>query len=218
MTRRPFSNESEQKPAEILDLVHDDICGPMKTRKPGGMRYFLSFIDDFSRYSWIYIIHQKSETAACFQNFVQMMQTQFGKVPKALRSDQGGEYRAGSMAQFCKDKGILQQFTTAFTPQQNDVAERKNGHLVEMARCMLLGAEMQHRYWGEAINTANFLQNILPIRVKGKTTFEIFYGTRPDVSDLHVFGSKAFVHVPKEQRTKLEEKASKMTLVLFSST
>lgn len=217
MARVPFPKKAKKQSENILDLIHTDICGPMQTVTPGGNRYFLTVIDDFSRYSWVYLLQMKSEAVDCIKNFVQLMKTSVGKVPKIIRSDQGGEYCCKELERFCLENGIQQQFTTAYSPQQNGIAERKNRSLVEMARCMLIDAGMHKRYWAEAINTANYIQNILPSRAIEKTPFEIWKGIKPDVTNLHVFGTQAYVFVPKEKRGKFEEKAEKMTFVGYSS-
>lgn len=217
MARLPFPKQAEQKSTAVLDLIHSDVCGPMNTPTPGGCRYFVTFIDDYSRYSWIFFLRKKSEVEECFKRFVSMAKTQFGKTVKVLRSDQGGEYKSGSLESFCSQEGILQQYTTAYTPQQNGVSERKNRSLVEMGRCMLLDANMGYRYWAEAVNTANYLQNMLPTRVRKKTPYEILFKEKPDFQNLHVFGSQACVYVPSEKRTKLEPKSVRMTFVGYSS-
>lgn len=149
-----------------------DICGPMQTVTPGGNRYFLTIIDDFSRYSWVYLLQMKSEAVDCIKNFVQLMKTLVGKVPKIIRSDQGGEYCCKELERFCLENGIQQQFTTAYSPQQYGIAEWKNRSLVEMAWCMLIDAGMHKRYWAEAINTANYIHNI-------------WKGIKPNVTNLH---------------------------------
>lgn len=217
MTRLPFPKKAKIKSKAVLDLVHSDLCGPMNTVTPGGHRYFLTLIDDFSRYTTLYFLHKKSETVEAIKDFVRCMKTRFGKPPKMIRSDQGGEYRATELVRFLKDEGILQQFTTAYTPQQNGVAERKNRSLVEMARCMIIDAGMHYRYWAEAVSTANFLQNMLPTKPIQLTPYEMWCGEKPDFGMMQIFGSEAYVFVPKEKRTKLESKAVKMTFVGYSS-
>ena len=115
-----------------------------------------------------------------------------------------------------KDQGIKIQYTAAYSPQQNGVAERKNRSLIEMARCMLLDANMEKKYWAEAVNTANFLQNRLPTRTIGRTPYELWYRKKPDVGNLHVFGCDALVQIPIEKRRKLDKKAEKLTFVGYS--
>lgn len=83
------------------------------------------------------------------------MNTQFGRLPKVFRSDQGGEYNSAELVKFLQQEGIQQQFTAAYTSQQNGVAERKNRSLVEMARCMIIESGLHYRYWAEAVNTVN---------------------------------------------------------------
>ncbi|KXJ68182.1 hypothetical protein RP20_CCG005207 [Aedes albopictus] len=85
-----------------------------------------------------------------------------------------------------------------------------------MARCMIIESGLHYRYWAEAVNTANCLQNMLPTKPVQQTPYEIWYGTKPDMSMLQVFGSEAYVFIPKEKRTKLQSKARKMTFVGYS--
>ena len=216
MARLPFPKKAEKKTKAVMDLVHSDLCGPMRTTTPGGRRYFLTLIDDHSRYTTVYILQKKSQTFDAIEDYVRKMKTQFNKPPKVLRSDQGGEYNGSRLVLFLKHEGIQQQFTAAYSPQQNGVAERKNRSLMEMARCMLLEASLPNRYWGEAINTANYLQNMMPTRAVERTPYEIWHGVKPDVSGLQVFGTAAYVFVPEAKRTKLESKAEKLTFVGYS--
>lgn len=101
-------------------------------------------------------------------------------------------------------------------PQQNGKAERMNRSLIEMTRCLLRDAEMDKRYWGEAINTANYLLNRLPCSATGKTPFELWSGKLPDYKHLRIFGSAAYVHVPKEKRKKLDQKSIRMIFVGYA--
>src|SRR6218665_135085 len=136
MTRKPFPKKSESKTDEILDLIHTDVCGPMQTTTPGEKRYFMTMIDDSSRYTEVYLLGQKSEVPEKIKVYVRHVQTKFGKTPKKIRSDRGGEYTAERLQTFLKDEGIQAEHTTPYTPQQNGCAERKNRSLVEMTRCI----------------------------------------------------------------------------------
>eukprot|EP00253_Pinus_taeda_P019494 PITA_19494 len=107
-----------------------------------------------------------------------------------------------------------QQFTVPHTPQQNGVAERKNRTLVECARSMLQGKNISNVFWAEAINTAVYLKNRSPTKIlELKTPFEAFYGYKPKVSHLRVFGCKAFAHIPKDERRKLDAKSIKCIFI-----
>lgn len=216
IARKPFPRKTERQSTKVLDLIHTDICGPMNTVTPGGSRYFLTMIDDHSRYTVVYFLKRKSDAADVIKEYVTMVRNRFGRNPVAVRSDQGGEYKAKRLGQFYRANGIVPQYTAGYSPQQNGVAERKNRTLVEMARCMLLDAKLGHRYWAEAINAAVYLQNILPSRSVEKTSFELWYGKQPDYSNLHIFGSAAIVHVPAEKRKKLDPKGKKLTFVGYA--
>ncbi|KXJ62412.1 hypothetical protein RP20_CCG010927 [Aedes albopictus] len=214
--RLPFPKRSEKKTKQPLDLVHTDLCGPMNTPTPGGCRYFMAITDDFTRFSVVYFLRRKSEATAFIKQYVQEMKTSFGRPPKIIRSDQGGEFQNQALATFCRQEGIQQQFSTSHTPQQNGVAERKNRSLVEMGRCLLRDAKMPNKYWAEAINTACYLQNMLPSSAVSKTPFEMWTSKKPDVNHLRLFGSQAYVWIPKEKRSKLDPKSMKMTFVGYS--
>src|SRR6218665_3996636 len=117
MTRKPFPKKSESKTDEILDMIHTDVCGPMQTTTPGGKRYFMTMIDDSSRYTEVYLLGQKSEVPEKIKEHVRHVQTKFGKTLKKIRLDRGGEYTAERLQTFLKDEGIQ-----ASTPQQNECA------------------------------------------------------------------------------------------------
>eukprot|EP01018_Ginkgo_biloba_P000012 Gb_36863 [translate_table: standard] len=110
----------------------------MPTTSLGGARYFLTFIDDYSRKVWIYPLREKSQTFVVFKQFKEL-ERQTGLKLKVLRSYNGGEYTSKEFNQYYKDRGIQRKLTTAYTPQQNGVAERMNRTLVEKAKTMMTG-------------------------------------------------------------------------------
>ena len=120
-----------------LELVHTDVGGPITPMSTGQNRYFLTFIDDFSRKTCIYFLKRKSEVFNCFKDFKAIMEKQSGCMIRTVRSDQGGEYTANDFEAFCTQQGIRHQTTPAYTPQLNDVAERKNRTILDMARSLL---------------------------------------------------------------------------------
>jgi hypothetical protein len=119
MHRDEFPSNPDRKKRDVLDLVHTDVCGPMQTRSLGGAFYFLLFIDDCTRYTWVYFLRRKSDVFEYFKEFRTMVEKKTGKSIKILHSDQGGEYKSGDFIKYCKDHGIVQQFTVPHTPQQN---------------------------------------------------------------------------------------------------
>jgi transposase InsO family protein len=116
----------------------------MQTPSIGGNANFLTFIDDFSRKTWIYFLKHKSGALGCFQQFKSLVEKQSGYYIKCLRTDKGREYMSREFQNVCKDHGIYKQFTARYTPQQNGVAERKNRTITEMARNMLTSKHLSN--------------------------------------------------------------------------
>lgn len=217
MTRLPFPKQSTCSSKAPLDLIHTDVCGPMQTATANGKRYIVTFIDDFSSFTVIQLLKEKSEVEGTIREFIKFCNTLFGSNPKVIRSDRGGEYTGKRLQDYLKSEGIQVQFTTPYSPQQNGKAERKNRTLVEMSRCLLIDADLPKSFWGEAVSTANYIQNRVLTRATKQTPYELWYGKKPDVSNLHIFGSKCFVHIPSEKRQKLDSTANQMIFLGYDA-
>ncbi|MCO5594535.1 hypothetical protein L7F22_048567 [Adiantum nelumboides] len=126
MHRFAFSQDGSVRATRKLQLVHSDVCGPMRTPSVGNSLYFVTFIDDFSRFCWVYPLKAKSDVFAVFQHYVSMVENETGCKVQTLRTDRGGEYMSGAFKDFLGKKGIKHQCTMPYTPPQNGVAERKN--------------------------------------------------------------------------------------------
>ncbi|MCO5601145.1 hypothetical protein L7F22_055264 [Adiantum nelumboides] len=126
MHRFAFSQDGSIRETRKLQLVHSDVCGPMRMPSMGNNLYFVTFIDDFSRFCWVYPLKAKSDVFAIFQHYVAMFENETGCKVQTLRTDRGGEYMSGASKDFLEKKGIKHQCTMPYTPQQNGVAERKN--------------------------------------------------------------------------------------------
>lgn len=123
---------------------------------------------------------------------------------KVLRSDNGGEYMASSLATFLHDQGVIHQFSCPDTPEQNGVAERKNRHLLEVTRALLFEKDVPKRFWNEAVLTATYLINRTMTPVLGnRSPFEVLPGQPPSYEDLRVFWCLCYIHVPDSLRHKL---------------
>lgn len=213
LSRPPFPSSTNRQSTSILELVHSDVCGPM-SESFGGKRYFVTFIDDFSRLTVAYPIRCKSEVFEKFVNFHRFMSESSGHKLRVIRSDNGGEYVSKKFQQYCNDNGIEQQFTTPYSPQQNGLAERANRFLVEMARTLLIDAGMDKRFWAESLVTAVYIKNRTPAKkIDYLTPYEIWYGKKADISNFRVFGSYVYAHIPKEKRVKFDSKAKKYRFV-----
>lgn len=215
-TRLPFVSSS-WRASEKLQLIHTDVCGPMSEVSLNGCKYFIIFIDDFSRMCWIYFLKAKSEVAETFEKFKKQVENECGRSIHIVRSDNGTEYTSASFRSICEESGVQHQFSVPYSPQQNGVSERKNRSIMEMARCMMQEKDMQKKFWAEAANTAVFLQNRLPTKsVSMKTPHEAWYGVKPIMKNLKVFGCVCYTHVPSVKRDKLDQKAEVGIFVGYS--
>ncbi|CAM8949433.1 unnamed protein product [Rhodiola kirilowii] len=192
----------------LLDLVHSDVCGPMEVESLGHHKYFVTFIDDASRKVWIHLLKTKDQVFQTFQNFHAMVERATGKTLKCLLTDNGGEYISAAFTEYCLKHGIRHVKTVPHTPQHNGVAERMNRTILEKVRSMLKTANLAKVFWGEAVMTACYLINRSPcIPLELETPESVWTGKNAAYSHLKVFGCKAFAHVPKQQRSKLDDKA-----------
>lgn len=212
-SRLPFY--AGTRATELLQVVHSDICGPMEVKSIGGARYFLLFIDDFSRMVFIYFLKAKSEALSYFKEFKSIVENQQNKKIKILRTDNGREYCSNDFEDFLKSGGIVHQKTNNYTPEQNGLSERSNRTIVERARCLLFEAELEKKFWAEAANTAVYLRNRCTASGIDTTPYEMWTGRKPNLQNIRIFGSPVMVHVPKEKRTKWDKKSKKHILVGF---
>jgi histone deacetylase 1/2 len=146
-----------------LELVFSDVWGPAPT-SVGRFSYYVSFIDDFSKFSWIYLIKKKSEVFQVFQNFQTLVERKFDSKIIAIQTDWGGEYEKLHPFFFTK-MGISHRVSCPHAHQQNGAAERKHRHIVEVGLALLANASMPLKFWDEAFLTATYLINMLPSSV-----------------------------------------------------
>ena len=135
----------------------------------------MTFVDEFTHYTVVYLLHYKSEVFKLFQDFVNKVEAHFYLKIAHLYCDNGNEYLSNEFKAFCVQKGIQHHLTVPYTPQQNGVAERMNRSLVDKARAMIHGAELGKYLWGEAILTATYLLNLTPTKaiLQNKTPYEL---------------------------------------------
>ena len=204
--------------SELLGLVHSDVCGKMNAKSLSGAEYFLTFIDDKSRYVWVYILKHKDDVFPCFLEWKGLVERSTNQKLKALRTDNGGEYMSTEFQTYLKKEGVRHELTVPKTPEQNGVAERMNRTLAEGVRAMLADARLPHGFWAEALSTAVYLRNrSLAMAVKGMTPFEAWTGENPHVEQLRVFGCAAYAHVAKDDRKKFDVKSRKCILLGYGT-
>lgn len=212
--RESIPRHSSWRASKQLQLVHSDICGPITPASNSNKRYILSFIDDFSRKTWVYFLHEKSEAFVAFKNFKACVEKEISAYITCLRTDRGGEFNSNEFVEFCKTHGISRQLTAAYTPQQNGVAERKNRTIMNTVRSMLAEKKIPKMFWPEAVKWCVHIQNRSPtVAVKEKTPEEAWSGVKPTVNYFRIFGCIAHVHIPDQKRSKLDSKSKKCVLL-----
>lgn len=142
----------------------------------------------------MFFLASKDEAFDHYHDLVLRLASELPGALRAIRSDNGTEFKNASFASFCAEHGIEHQFSSPHVPQQNGVVERKNRTLVEMARTMLDEYSTPRRFWAEAIATSYHISNHVFLRPSlGKTSYELRFGRKPSVSHFQVFGSKCFI-------------------------
>lgn len=211
--RLPF-NHVGSRATRPLELIHSDLCGPMENSSFAGMKYFITYIDDFTRMVHVYLLKDKLNILESFKDFKAKVENELNHRILKLRTDNGTEYCNTNFEKYLSNHGIIHQTSTPYTPQQNGMAERMNRTLVERARCMLFYANLEKRYWAEALATAAYVVNRSPTKsLQGKTPYEMWKGKKPNLSHMRIFGSVAMVYVPKEKRQKWDKKSVRMIFV-----
>lgn len=213
----------------VNELVHSDVGGPLPVPSLGGHKYYVTFTDDFTKHLHVDFMKTKDEVLSYTKKYKAAAETAHpGQPLQRFRSDNGGEYGSKAFAQFLEADGVRHEFTTAYTPEQNGIAESANRVLFNKARAMMADAGMLDddrgkAFWAHAVHTAAFLREISPTNVLTDggapaliTPYEAWTGRRPDVARLRRFGCLAYVHVEAHKRTKLDPRAVKMIFVGYA--
>ena len=201
-----------------LELLHMDLFGPVAYLSIGGSKYGLVIVDDFSRFTWVFFLQDKSETQGTLKRFLRRAQNEFELKVKKIRSDNGSEFKNLQVEEFLEEEGIKHEFSAPYTPQQNGVVERKNRTLIDMARTMLGEFKTPECFWSEAVNTAcHAINRVYLHRLLKKTSYELLTGNKPNVSYFRVFGSKCYILVKKGRNSKFAPKAVEGFLLGYDS-
>jgi hypothetical protein len=189
-----------------LDLIHSDICEMNGVLTKGGQRYFMTMIDDASRYCYVYLLKTKDKALNYFKTYKAEVENQLEKKIKRFRSDRGGEYFSNEFDSFCAEHGIIHERTSPYSPQSNGVAKRKNRTLTDLVNSMLETAGLSKAWWGAALLTSCHVLNRVPIKSKEKTPYEEWIGRKPSLSYLRTWGCLTKVNVPINKKRMLGPK------------
>ncbi|KAK7582221.1 hypothetical protein V9T40_013666 [Parthenolecanium corni] len=213
-----LSFENNRKRARYVgQIIHTDVKY-MDVPSYKGDKYFVSFIDDYSRVAQIYIIKQKSEVFNCFKSFFNYI-ANFTKNPVLeLRCDNGLEYLNQDFYTFAREKGFCINSGVPYVHELNGVAERYNRTIMDRARCLRKEANLDKKWWPEIVMTACYIGNRLlnSSTFERLTPYEIFTGDKPSVSNLRHYGSVAYCRVPDEKRQTQDDKGVRGILVGYT--
>ncbi|PRQ16309.1 putative RNA-directed DNA polymerase [Rosa chinensis] len=215
-SKLPFVNSSCTTTAP-LQIIHSDVWGPTSILSVSGFKYYVLFIDDWSRFTWLFPLHCKSEVFHSFQKFKLLVENQFDTKIKSLRCDNGGEYTSAVFQSFLSNNGIAQQFSCPHTPEQNGMAERKHRHLIELTRTLFAQSSLPFKYWVEIVQTSVYLINRLPSSsLHFISPFEQLFNTAPDYNFLRAYGCLCFPWLKPYAAHKLDFRSRKCVFLGYS--
>jgi hypothetical protein len=197
------SHKSVERNTELLELIHSDLCEFEGILSYKGNRYFITFIDDFSKYTHVYLLKNKSDAFEKFQEFLKEVENQFLRKIKRFRSDRGREYESIGFNSYVQSLGIIHETTPPYSPASNGVAERKNRTLIELTNAMLIESGASLTLWGEAILTACHVLNRVPYKKIKITLYELWKGYKPNLGFFRGWGCLAFVRLIDLKRPKI---------------
>ena len=197
-TRTPFRTV-EDRPANALDQVHLDHCGPITPRTYGKARYALNIRDSATGYTWSYVVANKDSktTLKILKKWKPMVENQAGKSLKILRTDDAKEFK-GVVREYLEQSGVIHEATAPYSSSSNGVVERVNRTLFDMVRPMLIRSKLPSPFWGEAIDTATKILNRLPTKSNPDdvSPHEAWFGKKPSISHFRQFGCVAYARIP----------------------
>ncbi|GJS77792.1 retrovirus-related pol polyprotein from transposon TNT 1-94, partial [Tanacetum coccineum] len=194
-----------------------DLFGPTSVRSINHASYCLVITDDCTRFCWVFFLASKDETSGILQTFIRQIENQLSHSVKIIRSDNGTEFKNRDMLEFCGNKGIKQEYSTARTPQQNGVAERMNRTLIEAARTMLADSLLPTTFWAEAVSTACYIFNRVRVtKPQHKTPYELLFGHKPIISYIRPFGCHVTILDTLSVLGKFDRKSDEGFLVGYS--
>jgi hypothetical protein len=200
--------------AKPLELVHTDLHGPLPVQTPEGYHYWITFIDDCTRFRVVIMLKRKSDTFEAFMKFKAYAENTLNCKLKALQDDKEGIYMSNRFIKYTDECGIIRRHTTRNRPQQNGVAERANRILGEDITAMLSESNLPASFWGHCLNAMVHVWNRLPTAPMGNITpYEAWHNKKPDISHLRVWGCTAYVYIQRDKRKSLEPHMEKCIFV-----
>lgn len=157
---------------------------------------FLTVVDDYSRMCWVFLLKLKSDVCVIIKQFITFVKTQFDKVIRVIRTDNGTEFVNSVCSSLFQQLGIIHQKTCVYTSQQNGVAERKHRHILEVTRAIRFQTEIPIKFWGHCVLAAVYLINRIPsIVINNQSPYERLYRRRPSYNHMKVLGCLCYAKI-----------------------
>lgn len=191
---------------EKLQVISSDICGPMNVNTIHGEKYYISFTDSYTGYTWIKLLKTKDQAADEIINLLKYLFNNFSRVMKIFKVDQGPELISERVRKSLNEYGVILKTTCRFSSNQNAKIERKHRTIMDAARSMLFHAGLPKYLWGYAVKYAVNIQNTLPSGRNQLIPCKEMFDLTPNHNEYHEFGCSIFVHIPEQKRKKLDER------------
>ena len=215
ITRKPYVSATQPLGTLVADLI-----GPVSAMidgqrqslpSIGGNIYILVVVDEFTRYAWVFLLRNKSDTASQVINLLTLLKRQYSQYPiRRFHTDGGLEFVNRTVDDYLATEGINHTTTTRDKPSHNGKAERYNQTLIALIRSMLHGCQADLSLWGDAAVQASYVYNRTPLRViNNSTPYELLNGKQPDLSKIKVFGSNVFYSINENERSKIQATSHK---------
>ena len=211
-SERKVSRTPQRRAAKPLQRIHIDLIGHIKPETNHGQEYIVVITDDYSRYRWTFFISVKGDAHQTVVDFIKWSKLHCHPFQvMSIRIDQGTEFGIKSLQSFCRDSAIDLQYSAAYTPEQNGVAEASNKVILTKARAMMIDSGLPQHMWNQAVTYATYIANRSASRWIDQSPFQLFWkdindSDNPvDLSHIRRFGCIVYYHKPPNQIIKSEK-------------
>ena len=215
---RNISKEPSTNSSRYLHKIHIDIGGPITPKTPSGYRYYITFLDNYSRYLSIELLLSRKDIHEVIIRNIRLLERQAPNNEKLAIIQTDNEFKSKALAEYLLEKGIIIAYSAPYTPEQNGIAERVNRTLLNKVRALLFNANLPAYLWGEAIIAATYLYNRTPnSSLSFKTPYEMKLGKKPNISNIKIWGSLAYQRLPNQVLNKLDPRSKPCYLIGYGS-
>ena len=213
------SDPNKQRSQLPSQLIHRDVFGKQVSASLKGSLYYILYKDDATAYRFVHFSEHKFDAFPFFKQVVKIVKKEIGQDVLAIKTDQDREFLNTNFDKYLEENNISRQLSTIYTPQQNGYIERDNRIVMKMARSLIYAKDLPLKLWAEAVNTAVYILNrTINHQLGNITPYECWFGEKPSVQHLRIFGSLAWVFINRQARSKLDPKSLRAYFVRYSLT